>query len=142
MVAELSFEQGRITRCQLSLGTSERVLLQQGEAFQALYTAGVLHWRMHPQQHNAEAETAPLSAIASNSNTTELPGRVPLHAVPVEHVPLTSLPVRVRHVFLLSNGQRTLEDIAHVLRLPLEEVERVIQILQKRKLTIWQSRAS
>ncbi|GHO76448.1 hypothetical protein KSD_42190 [Ktedonobacter sp. SOSP1-85] len=142
MVAELSFEQGRITRCQLSLQTSERVLLQQGEALQVLHTLGLLPWQVvRPQQHDTEAETTPVSAIIS-SNTTEAPVRIPLHAVPVEHVSLTSLPVRIRHVFLLSNGQRTLEDIALVLRLPLEEVERVIQILQKRKLTIWQSRAS
>ncbi|GHO79380.1 hypothetical protein KSD_71510 [Ktedonobacter sp. SOSP1-85] len=142
MVAELSFEQGRITRCQLSLRTSGRGLLQQGEALQVLHTLGVLSWQIvRPQQHNSEAETTPVSAIIS-SNHTEAPVRVPLHAVPVEQVSLTSLPVRVRHVFLLSNGQRTLEDIAHVLRLPLEEVERVIQILYRRKLTTWQARAS
>ncbi|GHO65559.1 hypothetical protein KSC_044510 [Ktedonobacter sp. SOSP1-52] len=141
MVAELSFEQGRITRCQLSLQTSERVLLQQGKAWQVLNGVGALPWHIHAHQHDHEAETAPVSAITATSSNTEAPVHVPLQAVPVEQAPLAALPLRVRHVFLLSNGQRTPQDLASVLRLPLDEVERFIQILQKRNLMTWQLRA-
>ncbi|EFH81736.1 hypothetical protein [Ktedonobacter racemifer] len=142
IVAELSFEQGRITRCQLCLRTSGRVLMQQGEAFQVLNGVSALPWQVHAHQHDHEAETAPVSAITATISTTEAPVHVPLQAVPVEQAPLAMLPLRVRHVFLLSNGQRTPQDIANVLRLPLGEVERFIQILQKRNLMTWQLRAS
>ena len=140
-IAELSFEQGKITHCRIYNSASGHVLMQQSEALHALHDIGVLLWQVHPQQDAHMAETTPLPALAA-SNNTEVPVRVPSQAVPVEQVPLATLPLRVRHIFLLSNGQRTPQDIARMLHLPLHEVERVIQILHKHHLTTWQLRAS
>jgi hypothetical protein len=140
-IAELAFDQGRITHCHIYISASGRVLLQHGEALQALREGGVLLWQVHPQQYAHMAETAPLPILAADSNTGA-PVCVPSWAVPAEQVPLATLPLRVRHIFLLSNGQRTPQDIARMLHLPLHEVERVIQILHKHHLTTWQLRAS
>lgn len=92
-------------------------------------------WQAQPQDIPGR-ETHRLSAFVVSRNIEETI-QVPVHVVPVEKAPLASLPIRMRHVFLLSNGQRTPQDIAHMLRLPLDEVERFIQILHKRHLTTW-----
>ncbi|GHO79939.1 hypothetical protein KSD_77100 [Ktedonobacter sp. SOSP1-85] len=97
-------------------------------------------WQEQPQ--NIPGRNAHRPSTFTASGNTEETVRVPLHAVPVEKAPLASLPVRMRHVFLLSNGQRTSRDIAHLLRLSLDEVERFIRILHKQNLMTWQQRAS
>ncbi|WP_236038306.1 hypothetical protein [Ktedonobacter robiniae] len=64
IVAELSFEQGRITRCQMCLRTSGRVLMQQREAFQVLNGVSALPWQIHAPQHDHEAEAAPRKRLS------------------------------------------------------------------------------
>lgn len=97
-------------------------------------------WQDQPRVSPGRGAHRPSTFTASGN--TEETIRVPVHAVPIEKAPLASLPVRIRQVFLLSNGQRTPQEIAQVLRLPLNDVERFIQILHKKNLMIWQRRAS
>ncbi|GHO61383.1 hypothetical protein KSC_002750 [Ktedonobacter sp. SOSP1-52] len=140
-IAEVAFEQGRIVRCHICIRANGRVLMQHREALHVLHTAGMLLWQESSYQdiHVADAVTSSLPAVSSD---TEESDRVPSQAVPVEQVLQAALPIRLRHVFLLSNGHRTPRDIAQVLHLPLDEVERFIEILHTRHLTIWQSKAS
>ncbi|GHO56088.1 hypothetical protein [Ktedonobacter robiniae] len=140
-IAEVAFEQGKIIHCQIYIRANGRVLMQHRDALHVLHTAGMLLWQESSYQniHVADAETTSLPAVSSD---TEEPDRVPSQAVPVEQVPLGTLPIRLRHVFLLSNGRHTPRDIACMLHLPLDEVERFIHILHTRHLTIWQSKAS
>ncbi|GHO79512.1 hypothetical protein KSD_72830 [Ktedonobacter sp. SOSP1-85] len=140
-IAEVAFELGKIVRCHLCIRANGRVLMQHRDALHVLHTAGMLLWQESSYQniHVADAETTSLPAVSSDP---EEPDRVPSQAVPVEQVPLGTLPIRLRHVFLLSNGHHTPRDIARMLHLPLDEVERFIQILHTRHLTIWQSKAS
>ena len=140
-IAEVVFEQGRIARCYISIRANRRVLMQHREALHVLHTTGILLWQESASQdiHVADAMTSSQPTV---NGGTEEPDRVPSQAVPVEQVPLAALPIRLRHVFLLSNGHHTSRDIARMLHLPLDEVERFIQILHTRHLTIWQSRAS
>ncbi|EFH84764.1 hypothetical protein [Ktedonobacter racemifer] len=141
IIAEVAFEQGKIIHCQLYIRANGRVLMQHREALHVLHTASMLLWQesAHQDMHVADAETSSLPAVCSDP---EEPNRVPSQAVPVEQVPLSALPIRLRHVFLLSNGHHTPRDIARMLHLPLDEVERFIEILHTRHLTIWQSKAS
>lgn len=141
VIAEVAFEQGRIARCHICIRANGRVLMQHRDALHVLHTAGMLLWResVYQDMHVADAETSSLPAV---SGDTEEPDRVPSQAVPVEQVPLGALPIRLRHVFLLSNGRHMPHDIARLLHLPLDEVERFIEILHTRHLTSWQSKAS
>ncbi|GHO50900.1 hypothetical protein [Ktedonospora formicarum] len=138
-LVEILLEHGMVCDCQVRSRATGQRLMEHDVALTFLYGVGVLEWQVTPCS-SLFGDHAPL---VPTSEVRQVPSEVvPISSLSLHDVHLASLPVRVRQVLLLANGERSLRDIASLLSLSTEEASRLLRMLSERQLLCWQGSTS
>jgi hypothetical protein len=138
--AELQLTGGRITSC--AVKSSVGVVLSGNDALQALYMMGVFEWTFTPALSNTpmqqvqQASPSQSRALIPNPRQAARSPRptVPVRTRIVQQHEFASWPRHLRFVYNLIDGNKSVEDIAHILSVHPIKVQEVLAFFQRQGL--------
>lgn len=129
----INLAEGKIISCHIK-SDSGRTFLDGEDALRVVYSLGKLEWTFTPRQE------APLLNLRDSSTDIPVvhdPTPKPVHSLIPQRIArvgqedLNSWPRKYRRVFVLIDGERSVEKIAAILSLPPGGVEEVGEVLRK-----------
>lgn len=129
----IDLAEGKIISCHIKNGSGQTILARE-DALSVVYDLGKLEWTFTPRQES------PLLSLRDSSMDipvvrpmTPMPAQspIPQRIVQVGQEDLNSWPRKYRRVFVLIDGERSVEKIAAILSLPPGGVEEVVEVLHK-----------
>lgn len=135
-MAEIVVGCGYIHTCTI-ITTEGQLLLQQEAAFHALEHLGELEWALHPSfplgipLPHQEGSWLQQSNTLTQQRDGTIPQRTDIFVTPLS---LEGLPRRQKQLLLLADGQKQASEIARLLGLEPQEVERLLCLLHHQHL--------
>jgi hypothetical protein len=140
-VAQLDIIEGKAVSCYIK-NRHGQIIFSDLEALRILYGLGPLEWSLAPRQDVTIAIPKPLllpkPALLALPPPASTRSPVPRRIVLVDQEQMISWPRRHRMVYVLIDGQKSIDRIAAMLSLPVNVVEDIIRDLQSIDVATWQ----
>ncbi len=133
--AYLMLIDGNVDMASCVITIDKNVVLKGIDAFQHLQKAGVLDWVYTAQQPGSPASTMPSRNPAPNLRGSVQGSRFPVRVLVVsaEDFESSPAPLLYRSVYNMSDGEKSVEEIALLLRKPIEMIEEILASLYRHR---------
>jgi hypothetical protein len=124
-------QDGKWLACSLLSGQNGQKLLDGEQAVNWLSQKGSLEWQLFPSQQFSELQSHDNASLQERLIDSPAPAGKKARLIPRRLTPDLGQkhPRDVRHIFLLIDGRRSLEDMARLLHKPYDDVVRIARML-------------